>query len=255
MLPEESIDVAFICDTYHHFEFPQKTMTSLRKALRPGGRVIVIDFRRIEGESSEWTLSHVRAGQDVFESEIQQAGFEKVEEVHGLLKENYMVTFSKSGSELLFPIVEGHGGVVAILDAVDRPRAGIRAVFDITADATKPEEVNKGLDRVARLLNMYGVEGLQPSDIRLTAVLHGEATRSVLSDEAWESRFQTGNNPNLPLIRLLQKAGVEVLVCGQALSYKGIPKSDVASEIPVATAALTVLLNRQSDGFAYVPVP
>ena len=27
-LPPESVDVAFICDTYHHFEFPQKTMKS-----------------------------------------------------------------------------------------------------------------------------------------------------------------------------------------------------------------------------------
>src|SRR5690606_17872941 len=46
-LPENSVDVAFICDTYHHFEFPLKTMASLRRALKPGGRVIVIDFHRI----------------------------------------------------------------------------------------------------------------------------------------------------------------------------------------------------------------
>jgi ubiquinone/menaquinone biosynthesis C-methylase UbiE len=65
-LPPDSVDVAFICDTYHHFEFPQKTMTSLQKTLKPGGRLIVIDFRRVEGESSEWTMSHVRAGQEVF---------------------------------------------------------------------------------------------------------------------------------------------------------------------------------------------
>lgn len=69
-LPPNSVDVAFICDTYHHFEFPQKTMTSLRKALKPGGRVIVIDFVRVEGVSSDWTMDHVRAGQEVFQAEI-----------------------------------------------------------------------------------------------------------------------------------------------------------------------------------------
>lgn len=63
------------------------------------------------------------------------------------------------------------------------------------------------------------------------------------------------HNPNLPLIRLLQKAGVEVMVCGQALVYKKMDRSEVASDIPVAAAALTALLNRQADGFAYVPVP
>ncbi len=92
-LPPNSVDVAFICDTYHHFEFPNRTMASLRKAMKPGGRVIVVDFKRIEGESTEWTLSHVRAGQEVFEREITEAGFRKVTEVREILKENYMVIF------------------------------------------------------------------------------------------------------------------------------------------------------------------
>lgn len=156
---------------------------------------------------------------------------------------------------LLFPIIEGYGGVVAVADAVEPPRAGIKLVLDVTSEAKKPEEINKGLDRAARLLNLYGAAGLQASDISVTIALHGEATKSVLSDEAWESRLQMKHNPNLPLIRLLQKAGVEVMVCGQALSYKKIERSEVASDIPVAAAALTVLLNRQTDGFAYVPVP
>lgn len=261
-LPPESVDVAFICDTYHHFEFPQKTMISLLKAMKPGGRVILIDFKRIEGESSDWTMDHVRAGQEVFEAEVLESGFRKADEIKDLLKENYMVVFERNGQDrsatppaLLFPIIEGYGGVVAVADAVEPPRAGMKLVLDVTSEAKKPEEVNKGLDRTARLLNLYGTSGLKASDISITVVLHGEATKSVLSDEAWESRFQTKHNPNLPLIRLLQEAGVEVMVCGQALNYKKIERSEVAGEVSVAAAALTVLLNRQADGFAYVPVP
>lgn len=261
-LPPESVDVAFICDTYHHFEFPQKTMISLLKAMKPGGRVILIDFKRIEGESSDWTMDHVRAGQEVFEAEVLESGFRKADEIKDLLKENYMVVFERNGQDrsatppaLLFPIIEGYGGVVAVADAVEPPRAGMKLVLDVTSEAKKPEEVNKGLDRTARLLNLYGTAGLKASDISITVVLHGEATKSVLSDEAWESRFQTKHNPNLPLIRLLQEAGVEVMVCGQALNYKKIERSEVAGEVSVAAAALTVLLNRQADGFAYVPVP
>ncbi len=267
-LPPESVDVAFICDTYHHFEFPQKTMTSLRNALKPGGRVIVIDFKRIEGESTEWTMSHVRAGQEVFETEIVAAGFRKTDEVKDLLKENYMVVFENHpvpagensaavpvSPDLQFPIISGFGGVVTVENGVEPPRAGMKVVLDVTAEAKKPDEVNKGLDRAARLLNLYGVSGLTASDVRVTVVLHGEATMSVLTDAAWESRFQTAHNPNLPLIRSLRKAGVEVFVCGQALSYKKIAREEVSPEIPVAVAAMTVLLNRQTDGFAYVPVP
>lgn len=94
-LPESSIDVAFICDTYHHFEYPQKTMGSLLKALKPGGRVVLVDFRRVEGESTAFIMSHVRADKDVFEKEIIEAGFQKVEEPTGLLKENYCLIFQK----------------------------------------------------------------------------------------------------------------------------------------------------------------
>lgn len=263
-LPPLSVDVAFICDTYHHFEFPQKTMTSLHAALKPGGRVVVIDFKRIEGESTEWTMSHVRAGQDVFEAEILKAGFRKTAEVKDVLKENYMVVFEKTvpsqaavkpDANLLFPIIDGYGGVVAVADAQDAPRAGLKLVLDVTAEAKNVDDVNRGLERAARLLNLYGIAGLAASDVKITVVLHGEATKSVLSDSAWESRFQVALNPNLPLIQSLQKAGVEVTVCGQALSYKKIARNEVADAVPVATAALTVILNRQADGFAYAPVP
>src|SRR5262249_44721051 len=58
-LSENSIDLAFICDTYHHFEFPFKTMASIHRALRKGGRVVLVDFKRIPGVSSEWVLGHV----------------------------------------------------------------------------------------------------------------------------------------------------------------------------------------------------
>jgi predicted methyltransferase len=95
-LPADSIDVAFICDTYHHFEFPAKTLASLHRAIKPNGRLILIDFRRIPGKSTDWVLKHVRAGQDVFEAEIEKAGFKKVSEDPKLLEENYFVIFKKA---------------------------------------------------------------------------------------------------------------------------------------------------------------
>lgn len=94
-LPPASIDVAFICDTYHHFEYPVKTMRSIHKALRTGGQVILIDFRRIEGRSTDWTLEHVRAGQEVFTREVVSAGFRQIDEKQDLLKESYFVRFQK----------------------------------------------------------------------------------------------------------------------------------------------------------------
>ncbi len=94
-LPASSVDRVFICDTYHHFEFPHKTMRSIHRALKPGGQVILIDFERIEGKSEKWVLGHVRAGQEVFTREIVAAGFKQIEEKKGLLKVSYFVRFEK----------------------------------------------------------------------------------------------------------------------------------------------------------------
>jgi 3-mercaptopyruvate sulfurtransferase SseA/ubiquinone/menaquinone biosynthesis C-methylase UbiE len=93
-LPPRSVDRVFICDTYHHFEFPLRTMASIHQALRPGGRVVLIDFHRIEGTSREWVLSHVRAGQEVVVKEVESSGFKKVAEKK-LLTENYFLVFEK----------------------------------------------------------------------------------------------------------------------------------------------------------------
>jgi predicted methyltransferase len=94
-LPEVSIDLAFICDTYHHFEYPARTMASIHRALRPGGKVVVVDFKRIKGESSEWVMNHVRAGQETVTREIEAAGFKVVREPK-ILKENYCLVFEKA---------------------------------------------------------------------------------------------------------------------------------------------------------------
>ena len=74
-LPRESVDLVFMSDVYHHLEKPEKTLASIRQALRPGGRLVVIEFDRVEGKSSAFVLKHVRASQAVFRKEIEAAGF------------------------------------------------------------------------------------------------------------------------------------------------------------------------------------
>ncbi len=95
-LAPNSVDLVYICDTYHHFEFPIKTMASIFKALKPGGRVVVVDFARVPGVSSDWILGHVRAGQEVVQAEIESVGLELLEANQQLLKENYILIFSKA---------------------------------------------------------------------------------------------------------------------------------------------------------------
>jgi SAM-dependent methyltransferase len=89
-LPEGSVDLVFISDTYHHFEYPQSTLRSIHDALRSGGEMVVIDFIRIPGVSHPWVLGHVRAGEEDFTAEIESAGFERIERLDFMQTQYYL---------------------------------------------------------------------------------------------------------------------------------------------------------------------
>ena len=95
-------DAAFICDVYHHFEFPKTFMSSLRDSLRPGAIVMLVDFYRdpdkMTTHEPSWALSHLRAGRHEFLLEIlETGGFELVAmpDLEGLLEENYCLIFKR----------------------------------------------------------------------------------------------------------------------------------------------------------------
>jgi predicted methyltransferase len=94
-LAPNSIDLAFVCDTYHHFEYPQKTLASIHRALRKGGALVIVDYRRKVGVSSSWVLGHVRAGKAEVIREIEAAGFRLAADRDQLLKENYFLRFTR----------------------------------------------------------------------------------------------------------------------------------------------------------------
>ena len=94
-LPADAIDLAFISDTYHHFEYPQQTLASIHQALRSEGRVIIIDFRRDPRISSDWVMGHVRGNKAQVIQEMQVAGFRLVDD-KPLMRTNYFLEFVKS---------------------------------------------------------------------------------------------------------------------------------------------------------------
>jgi ubiquinone/menaquinone biosynthesis C-methylase UbiE len=97
-LAPTSIDLAFVCDTYHHFEEPAPMLASIRRALRPNGTLIVVDYERIEGRSSGWVLGHVRAGKAGVIREIEAAGFHLAAD-EKLLTENFVLRFVRLASD------------------------------------------------------------------------------------------------------------------------------------------------------------
>lgn len=95
-LPANSVDIVFVCDTYHHFEFPQSSLRGILRALKRGGQLVIVDFRRLPGQSRDWVLEHVRLGEEDVVKEVAAAGFELINVHHPpFLADNYVLRFRK----------------------------------------------------------------------------------------------------------------------------------------------------------------
>jgi intracellular sulfur oxidation DsrE/DsrF family protein len=155
--------------------------------------------------------------------------------------------------DLVYPVIANHGGVVSLPNAAQQPRSGTKLLVDLTSGGD-PNELNSGLEKVAKYLNIYAGGGAEPASVKIAVVFHGEATLAVLHSNAYAEKFETVGNPNLGLLGQLNNNGVELYVCGQSLISKGANLEDVAAFVKPAVSALTTVVNLQADGFAYVPI-
>jgi predicted methyltransferase len=93
-LQPNTIDVAFVCDTYHHFEHPKAMLEAFYRSLKPDGKLIIIDYRKLLGFSSSWIMEHVRLDKKGVIAEVKQAGFRLTGE-ENFLRANYFLEFTK----------------------------------------------------------------------------------------------------------------------------------------------------------------
>jgi len=94
-LAADSIDLALLVDSYHHLEHPAAYLADLRRALRAGGRLVVIDYDRTGAHADGWMKDHVRADPGEFLREIEAAGF-RLRERAALLRENFVYVLEDS---------------------------------------------------------------------------------------------------------------------------------------------------------------
>ena len=93
-LAQNSVDLAFICATYHHFEYPLTTLQSVYQALASGGKLIIIDFKRKPHISTSWVMGHVRANKEKVINEVESIGFKLIADKN-ILERNFFLSFVK----------------------------------------------------------------------------------------------------------------------------------------------------------------
>jgi ubiquinone/menaquinone biosynthesis C-methylase UbiE len=72
-LPDGSVDLVFIAYAYHEFGDPESMMTSIRRALKPGGRVLVLEYAK-ESKIAPASPLHKMSFEEI-RREIEPMGF------------------------------------------------------------------------------------------------------------------------------------------------------------------------------------
>lgn len=146
------------------------------------------------------------------------------------------------------------GGVYKLTGSIEMPSRDSmhRLVIDATGDETTDAGINRHLESAARALNLYALAGVPNDKVEVAVVVHAKATSMVLSDDAFRRKFGK-RNPDSVLIDDLSRAGVRIVVCGQALIHQGYAVADVDPGVKVSLSAMTALVDLQSQGYALIP--
>lgn len=147
------------------------------------------------------------------------------------------------------PYVKDYGTINSIpgVTATDT-KIDYKIVIDLKSSNDDYASVNRGLNNVARLLNLHGAAGIPVEKLHVAVAVHYTATPIILNNEGYQKKYGV-DNPNLELISQLKSAGVEVYVCGQSLVARKYDFKDVNPEVQVGLSMLTVVSEKMMKGY------
>jgi ubiquinone/menaquinone biosynthesis C-methylase UbiE len=72
-LPENTVDIMLLVDVYHEFSYPYEMALSMRSALKPGGKLVLVEFRSEDQTVPIKTIHKMSETQAI--KELRAAGF------------------------------------------------------------------------------------------------------------------------------------------------------------------------------------
>jgi ubiquinone/menaquinone biosynthesis C-methylase UbiE len=91
-LPADSVDLVLMVDVYHELAYPLEVMTHVRKALKPGGRVVFVEYRKEDPKVPIKEIHKMSIMQ--LEKKMDVAGFEHLRTLE-TLPWQHIVIFEK----------------------------------------------------------------------------------------------------------------------------------------------------------------
>jgi ubiquinone/menaquinone biosynthesis C-methylase UbiE len=94
-LPEGKVDLILALDSYHHFNYPQDMLAGFRAALKPGGRLAIVEYYRRPGAMGKGSsaMEHIRLDDAALIKEVEAAGFSLIEEREHIPHSQYIALF------------------------------------------------------------------------------------------------------------------------------------------------------------------
>jgi ubiquinone/menaquinone biosynthesis C-methylase UbiE len=100
MLPKSGVDVALALDSYHHYDYPEKMLAGIRKGLKPGGRLVIVEYyKSATAMPNGRALEHIRLDAPDVIKEIEANGFRLVSRREHVKDSQYMLTFRSVSGE------------------------------------------------------------------------------------------------------------------------------------------------------------
>src|SRR5262249_45547058 len=80
-LPEGTVDAVLILDAYHHFDYPEAMLAGIHRALKPNGRLVLVEYYKTAGAMpNNNALAHIRLNKADVIKEIEANHFRLVSE-------------------------------------------------------------------------------------------------------------------------------------------------------------------------------
>ena len=106
-------------------------------------------------------------------------------------------------------LISGYGKYKQVTTPDFKTPKKLKVVFDVYSSNDDFEEVNRGINTVARFLNMHFDAGIKPKNMHTALVIHGAAGKDILKNLAYNKR-NIVDNPNTELLKLLYDNGVQI---------------------------------------------
>jgi ubiquinone/menaquinone biosynthesis C-methylase UbiE len=96
-LPEGQVDMALVLDVYHHFNYPEKMLAGLHQGLKPGGKLIIVEYyKRESAMRGGGALTHIRLDMPDVIKEVEANHFHLLEEKELSRDVQYMLVLERN---------------------------------------------------------------------------------------------------------------------------------------------------------------